>query len=374
MQDKPTVIFYGIKYFPSRGGTSRVAENIIRELSDKANITICCYKADRAKTNVPGVKAITFPEFPFGGAGVFVYFLISAIYLLFTQKRNVIIHAHKTDCAVFLPLLRLKFKKVIATSHEAPYKRDKWNRIGKSYFKLAEKIFVRSGAYVTSISKPLSEFYHDKYGKVVHYIPNGISTKFTFDHDQALKLLQQHSAEDQFVLFAARRIMSTKGLHTMLEALDLYNYKHPILICGDINHAPRYVSELKKKYKHLQTKWLGYVELPALLSLLGKASLFIFPSESEGMSMMLLESVSVGTPVICSDIPENSQILPGEAVLFFRDRDANDLQEKIAFAIGHPEQMKEKSIYAVSYVTEHYSWPAIAVQYLDIYQELLVSR
>ena len=112
--------------------------------------------------------------------------------------------------------------------------------------------------------------------------------------------------------------MSTKGLHTMLEALNLLNSTKPVVICGDIDHAKSYVNGLKHKYKNLHLKFIGFVELPALMSLLKKAELFIFPSETEGMSIMLLEVTAVGTPVISSDIPENTQVFSTDEMLFFK--------------------------------------------------------
>ena len=153
---KQKLIFYGIKFFPSRGGTSRVAENLIRNLKTHYEISIYCYKHPKAKKYIDGVKAIEFPVLPFGSAGVFIYYFITALHIFFTKKRTTIIHAHKTDCAFFVPLLKLKFRNIIATSHEAPYKRDKWSALGRLYFHLMEWFFIHSGAKLTSISNPLA--------------------------------------------------------------------------------------------------------------------------------------------------------------------------------------------------------------------------
>ena len=129
---KKRMIIYGVNYFPPKGGTSRVVENLMLQLKDKYHITIYCYKHPEAKNHIDGINVVEFRQLAKGSIGSMLYFLISSFHILLFGKAD-FIHAHKTDCAIFIPLLRLRFK-VIATSHEAPYKRDKWNFIQKKYF------------------------------------------------------------------------------------------------------------------------------------------------------------------------------------------------------------------------------------------------
>lgn len=364
------LIFFGIKYYPSRGGTSRVAENLIKQLNKNFDISIYCYKNKFANNYIENVKAIEFPEFPLKGLGVFMYYFITAIHLLLFANKTAVIHAHKTDCAIFLPLLKLKFKKILATSHEAPYHRDKWSKVGKLYFRIMEKAFIHSGVKLTSISKPLANYYESRYNKKILFIPNGINTDIEINKNDALTILEKYDIKEPFLMFAARRIMSTKGLHTFLEALHFLGSNSPIVIAGDESHAPQYTRALKRKYSHLNLYFAGYVELPALMSLVKQSELFIFSSEIEGMSIMLLEVVSLGTPVICSDIPENKQIFNNEHVLFFRNKDANDLSEKIKFARNNKDQMHKLLIKAQNKIKSELTWNKISELYKDIYLQL----
>ena len=72
---KKSIVFFGIKYFPSKGGTSRVVESLLWGLKDHFDITIYCYKNDLANHNIPGIKTIQFSEIPIKGIGVFLYYL-----------------------------------------------------------------------------------------------------------------------------------------------------------------------------------------------------------------------------------------------------------------------------------------------------------
>jgi len=144
---KPRIAFFGIKYFPARGGTSRVAENLILNLVEDYQVTVYCYKHESAKTHIKGVNVVQFPEFKLGSLGVFIYFFLCCLHIRFKGNYDVI-HAHKIDSFFFLNYLPKKVH-TIATAHEAPYNRDKWGKIAKLFFKIGEKRFLNFNLYQT---------------------------------------------------------------------------------------------------------------------------------------------------------------------------------------------------------------------------------
>lgn len=369
---KKKIVVYGVKTFPSRGGTDRVAENLILQLKDQFDITLYCYKDPQAQIHMNGIRVVEFTPWLKGAPGVFIYFFISAIYLLFESDVHAV-HAHKTDCAFFIPLLRLRFK-VIATSHEAPYTRDKWNRLAKFYFQLAERIFIKSSNIATCISEPLTKFYESKYHRNVHFIPNGINMidPKSYDFEGAQKFIPAGASfNDRYILFSARRLMATKGCHTMLEALLKINYQGQIFIAGELDENDEYLKRLRKLAEGLRVYFLGFVNpLPALLALVAKADLFIFPSEIEGMSIMLLEVASVGKPIIASDIPENLQVFSSNEVLYFNSKNTDDLTDKIQFSLSNPEKMKKLGDNCQKRVYADYLWKNIALLYQHLYLTL----
>lgn len=370
---KKRLIFFGIKTFPSQGGTDRVAENLIAQLQESFDITLYCFKDRAARTHVPGIKVIEMPRMGTGSVGSFVYFLFSTLHILLTQRAD-LIHAHKTDCAFFIPFLRLRFP-VVATSHEAPYKRDKWNAFEKFYFRLAERLFIHSSTLCTCISEPLTKYYIERYGRKVIFIPNGINpiTEASFDFDGVHRFLSNGASLDRpYVLFSARRIMKTKGCHTMLEALASIRYTGQVLIAGELTHNLDYVEQLKRAGQSLDVHFLGFVHpLPVLLALVSQADFFIFPSETEGMSIMLLEVASAGRPIIASDIPENRQVFTENEVLFFRVGNAQDLANKIHMALNERNTIEALAVTCREKVYTDYVWNKIALRYADVYRTVI---
>jgi glycosyltransferase involved in cell wall biosynthesis len=166
--------------------------------------------------------------------------------------------------------------------------------------------------------------------------------------------------------------MGTKGCHTMLEALQKIGYKGQIFIAGELTHNDAYMNELKRLGASLDAHYLGFVNpLRTLLAFVKKAELFIFPSETEGMSIMLLEVASVGTPIIASDIPENTQVFDEGEVMYFKVSDAGDLAQKVQFALNNKEKMAEYGKRCQEKVYKDYVWHNIANEYADVYKTLM---
>jgi len=86
---------------------------------------------------------------------------------------------------------------------------------------------------------------------------------------------------------------------------------------------------------------------------------------------MLLEVASVGTPLICSDIPENTEVFNHREVLFFKNKNVDDLAEKLIWANNNMTKMSEKAKRAKNKVSHDYSWRKITQEYEKIYEDII---
>ncbi len=370
---KKKIAFFGIKYFPSRGGTSRVAENIILNLVEHYDVSIYCYKNSLAKDHIPGVNVIQLPQVRFGSLGVFVFYLLSYLHILIYGDYD-LVHAHKIDSFLFLSLLSKK-TKVIATAHEAPYKRDKWSALAKKFFKVSEDSFLKFKGVKTAISQPLCDFYKKEFDVDVKFIANGINLKDNRNLEGFSSFWPKDIPKNTpYVFFAARRIMGTKGLHTMLEAYKKINYKGHIFIAGELDNYPSYIKKIKALSEGLQIHFLGFVNpLPTLLEYVHQSEYFVFPSETEGMSIMLLEVASTGKPILASNIPENTQVFTKNEVLFFENKNVDDLVEKLNWINSNKAEFDALGYQASAKVAASYTWDKIALEYRVLYNEILAK-
>ena len=108
------------------------------------------------------------------------------------------------------------------------------------------------------------------------------------------------------------------------------------LLIGGVG-SEDYIKSLNKRINHKNIKFLGYVE--DRYSFFNSIEIFIFPSYSEGLGLVLLEAMSHGVLCITRDVaPMNSIIQDGENGFLFKDN--NELIEIIekAFKLNSLEK------------------------------------
>ena len=370
--NKRKIAYIGIKGLPSRGGAERVVENLVENLSNDYNITV--YGIKKYATNqfeYEEIKIINLPMLPIKNIGMVIFLIQCAFHAIICCNYD-IIHIHNIDCSFILPILRLKYQNIISTSHGRPQDRDKWSNLTKMLFKIMEKVFFTFSGIITSVSEPLACDYKQKTKKNIFYIPNGINKDEFIDMTGAKKILTDNKVNKDFILFAAGRVIPTKGCHTLLEALEIIKYRGICVIAGDLKQLHKYSKKLKAMSKDLNVKFLGFISSKeVLLGLIKKAKLFVFPSTIEAMSMMILEVASVSTPTICSDIPENTSILRSDHTIFFKTGDSNDLASKLEWALNNPDELKKKAHNCIRWVQSEYDWKTISLQYKNLYENII---
>lgn len=364
------IAYFGIKGLPSKAGADRVVEAIVSGVDkDLYEPTVYCSGRLVPKNAVyPGVRLVRIPVLPGKHLHATVLFILAALHAIFLGDYD-LIHLHNVESSFMLPLLRLRYK-VVSTSHAVPQDRDKWGKFAKLCLRLTEYPFILFSNALTGVAGPLTEYYKTHYNKQVQYIPNGVDEDIRLDTAAAKEFLAQHDLEPgKYILFAAGRIIRTKGCHFLLEAFRDIDTDVNLLVLGDETQIPSYAEELHQM-ADARVRFGGFVSSKAMLmGLVAQARLFVFPSTIEAMSMMLLEAASVGTPTVGSDIPENTAILP-EQILYFKSADVSDLREKLQWALAHPDEMRELSFKAKSWVNQNYRWREIVKEYERLYEQL----
>ncbi|MBN1952333.1 MAG: glycosyltransferase family 4 protein [Bacteroidales bacterium] len=360
-QEKIHIGIIGLKGLPAFGGAASVGQGLINSLKGKFSFTVY---GVRSHTDKPGPQdgfyQIVFRKFPIKKLNIFFYYFKSALHAL-VYGRYDLIHLHHTDGAIILPLLRLKYK-VLLTAHAQPQLAEKWPGYVKFFFRLNERIAIRFANEFSCVGKPLHTKFTQRYTREFHYIPNGIDLN---PHTESAVEYRD------YLLFAAGRIIPLKGLHLLLEALKMINFKKKLLVLGDMNQMPAYKTKILNLAKSMDVEFPGLIkDKSKVLTYLRHARLFIFPSYSENMSMMLLEAASMKTPIICSDIEENRELFTENEVTFFRSNDARDLSEKLAEYFKDEKQTLEKTNNAHSRLKNIYSWTVIAPKYEVLYKKM----
>jgi glycosyltransferase involved in cell wall biosynthesis len=133
------------------------------------------------------------------------------------------------------------------------------------------------------------------------------------------------------VLLSVGRLVSQKAHQDSIRAMPAILRRHPtavLLIAGSGPLEPKLRAEVDAHGLQSQVRLLGRRrDIPALSQL---ASLFLFPSRYEGLSVALVEALANGLPAALSDIPPNREVADGLAsVRFFPPGDVERLAAEV---------------------------------------------
>lgn len=361
---KCSIAVIGLKGLPAFGGAATVGENIIEQLKNEYDFTVYSTSSHtHLKTGeYNGYKQIVFKKIPFKKLNTLYYYFLSVFHALLFGKYN-LVHLHHRDAAFIIPILRLRYK-VLLTIHGIGTSdlSNKWNKY-KWFFKIQENVFIKFADQIVTVSKRDYLILRNNGYSNISYIPNGIN-------QSAFNIIP--NTEHYDLIFSAGRILSFKGCHLMLEALIMLNFTGSILIIGELIENTQYTDEIYSLSKNLNVTFKGLLRNKnELYSYIKTGKLFIFPSFVEAMSIMLLEAVACGIPVIASNIEANTDIFDSKELLFFENGNTNDLAKKIEFGLKNYNRMLEMANDALLKLKERYTWKSITGEYNLIFQNQL---
>lgn len=368
------IVHIGGKGMPSRGGTERVIEALALRQARMHDVT--AYGSARACVSgeYRGVKVIAIrgPRGKYLGP---VWLDVAATVAALVSPRYDIVHIHGAENTFTAWLLRLR-SRVVTTNHGPAYLRGKWSMLARALIRTTDPGSVTHADVATAVALSQAITLSERYGVPVRHIPNGVDPEIEMDMPAALEVLAGARLEPgRYAMFAAARVDPTKGCLTLIRAWRSLGCPMPLLVLGDLWHAPGHELELQTAAEGMDVRFLPRIEEKATVAgLVATCDVFIFPSTVEAMSMMLLEVMALGAPVLASDIVENTQVLPDREWIF-RAGDPEDLARAY-------RQLKSESEDAVrarcgeraGSVKARYSWDAIACEYESAYADALGPR
>jgi len=256
----------------------------------------------------------------------------------------------------------------VGTLHGNPYERKKWGTMAHWFLRFSEWFFVLCCNELTSVAKSKVDAHRQANKRAIHYIPNGVDSAVSATEDGLFSCAQFGLEEGNYFMFACGRLDPTKGLHHLISAYKMSTWKEKLFIVGDFTHNRTYTKMIIGEIAaHPEIKlFKGLLSRAVLMDAMRKCRLFVFPSEVEAMSMVLLEAITSRRPVICSDIPENTEIVGKVYPYLFRSGSSADLHRVLKLLVNDPlsEEVAGRLREACAYT---YSWAKIAAQYSNLY-------
>ena len=148
-----------------------------------------------------------------------------------------------------------------------------------------------------------------------------------------------------FTLFCSRTWESIYGVDVLARAFVKVAVDHPnvnLILLGGGSQGARIRQILMNGGMLERVHFGGQIGQTNLPRWYHMADLYISPSHVDGSSVSLMEALASGLPCLVSDIPGNKEwVEDGVNGWFFQDGDADDLAEKVLYAIKNRRSFKK---------------------------------
>jgi glycosyltransferase involved in cell wall biosynthesis len=169
-----------------------------------------------------------------------------------------------------------------------------------------------------------------------------------------------------------------KGLKYLIEAAKKVvrtNRNVKFLLIGTGPQRPKLVKMIKNLHLGNNVFLIGPVEKRQIARFLAEASIFVFPSLSEGMPKSVLEAMSTGKPVIASNIPGMSEtIKEDENGILVPPRNSEKLANVILKLLGDEKLRENLGRNARKTVLKRFTWGRILGLYNAVYEEAVKTK
>jgi glycosyltransferase involved in cell wall biosynthesis len=371
------IAFIGQKGIPAlSGGVEKHVENVAVRMAQSGHsvfVYVRSHYTDPSLLKYKGVTLVHIPSIRTKNLDAITHTLFSTLHALFQGYD--IIHYQSVGPATlsFIPRWLLWKTQVVATFHCQDHLHKKWGWFARAYLKFGEYIICTIPKKTIVVSRELQEYAVRTYGRKGEFIPNGADVKVRIESDA----VSRFGLKEKRYILSVGRLVKHKGVHYLINAFKQLedtnklpnNFK--LVIVGKNSETPEYEEYLKMMSVGRENiLFLGEQTGKSLQQLFANAYLFVQPSESEGMSISLLEAMGYGLATVVSSIDANTQVVSDTGVVF-ENKQPNDLRDKLAYLLNQPDKVAVLGAKAQQRIADHFSWDAIAKQTIQTYQSVV---
>ena len=162
---------------------------------------------------------------------------------------------------------------------------------------------------------------------------------------------RRNNTSDSKTILAVSDIYIQKNYHTLIQAFGLVHKENPelklVIVGREIDEFySRSVREMANALRVTDAvEFLGHVNPSELSKLYENCHIFVFPSTVETFGNPLLEAMSFGLPIACSNTAAMPEVI-GDAGLLFDPRNVADIARAIKKLHADPVLREELGISA----------------------------
>lgn len=371
------IAIIGSKGIPAKyGGFETLAENLVKHLSKECEFTVYCSAKSYKKQpqTLMGAKLKYLP-LDANGAQSIPYDIWS---MLHASKRADIMLILGVSGCIFLPILKLFYKgKIYVNLDGMDWKRPKWGKFARAFLKFSETVAARFADQLIADNDAIHDYIWKYYGKdsfLVEYGGDNALSELPDKGDSEISVvtLHKHHHDQELIdtgfdkyAIAVCRIEPENHIHVILEAFSQAN-SMPLVFLGNWSYSD-YGKDLRRRYRNEPKLLLldPIFEPIKLFALRSNAELYIHGHSSGGTNPSLVESMSLGLPVMAFDVVFNRATTENMALYF-------DSTASLVSLLRNMENLDlaSNARYMKDLAKRRYSWAAIANKYAKLFDML----
>ncbi len=365
-QNKPSIIQITPYYPPHTGGM----ENVVRELSGqltKDGFSVSVYTSAIADTtestvidnfSVLRLKATEVAHTPL------IWRLLPK---LWRAPKNSVFHIHLAIAGipeVALLVAKLRHIPTVLHFHLDVDPSGHFGFLLKLYKKTLFTWTLRTGDCVLVFSEDQAEFLAKKYGVLpekIRILPNGVGDAFFMPKKRIAPV-------KKLDLLYVGRLHKQKRVDRIIEAMAMVKADCQLTIIGDGDDRAA-LEALSSSLKLCNVHFMGKKTGIDLRAYYRRADVLLLPSDKEGMSLVMLEALAAGLPIIASDVPGIKEHLTGTSILVKKP-------SATTFALAIDDLYKNRRLYiprlslASRALARRFSWQSVTTQLEEVYNSL----
>ena len=373
--------------YPPRivGGLSRHVDGLSRSLSSmRVNVTVLTVEHPEApkRETVNGVRVVRCDSFRFFSPDFiswvhqFNVWMLEEALKIASKRPPDIIHAHDWLVTPTAVALKHLFRRpLIATIHST-----EMGRRGGIHSELQRHIHMmewwltfEAWRVIVCSSFMKREVIHafglpeDK----VDVLPNAV-TPF---EGGLRNVRDKYAGRDEHLILFVGRMVPEKGPHILFEAAKRVlkrRWDVKFVFVGEGPLREKLMKEAEATPFPEKFYFTGFLPDDELKSLYVACDLAVFPSLYEPFGIVALEAMSVGKPVVASDVGGFSEMIEdGVTGVKVRPGDAEELASAIERLVEDAELRRALGEAGMRVVRERFSWKVVAEKVLRIYRRVL---
>lgn len=374
MKKELCIAMFGQKRLSREGGIEIVVKELCTRMA-QAGHQVTCYNRsghhvsgsqfdDTTNSEYAGIRQKSVPTIEKKGLAAVSSSFFAALCSGFGKYD--IVHIHAEGPAFFSWIPKFLRKKVIVTIHGIDWQREKWKSgFGSKFIRQGEKNAVKYADEIIVLSKGVQKYFEDTYGRKTKFIPNGVSCPEV----REAKLITEKFGltKDSYILFLGR-LVPEKGIRYLIEAFRQTKTDKKLVIAGGSSDTDSFTNELKELANgDNRIIFTGFVQGQLLEELYSNAYIYTLPSDLEGMPLSLLEAMSYGNCCLVSDIPECTEVVENNAIIFHKSN-VNDLKAKLQDACDNTEKVSILKKKASDFICKKYNWDDVVEKTMMLYR------